>query len=123
MSRIVLFFLCLVYIVSAIEHVCPGFGFVPVMDKCVDNCDPNNDQCPSATKCCYRPVNPCGFQCVQPKVKTLKQGQCPKSLTHKENPDWFLCDAHLCDVDTDCEGRQKCCSNTCGANICLDPLF
>ncbi|UJR22587.1 hypothetical protein I4U23_025632 [Adineta vaga] len=103
------------------EKICPGYGFVPRPENCTSTCSADNDQCIKGLKCCYRPTEPCGYHCIEPKTNITKQGKCP--TVKVDDPMWYLCDAHLCDVDSDCRGKQKCCSNMCGAKICTGPLL
>ncbi len=53
------------------------------------------------------------------KDNVNKSGQCLTSPMN--NSLWYLCDAHSCDVDNDCQGIKKCCSNSEGSKICITP--
>lgn len=99
------------------EKVCHDYGFIPRPDHCVSTCSITNDQCREGKKCCYRLEEPCGFHCVFAKEDTKKDGQCPTGKI--SNMQWYLCDASFCDVDNDCPAKEKCCSNTCGAKVCI----
>ncbi|CAF1530614.1 unnamed protein product [Rotaria sordida] len=99
--------------------VCPGYGFIHEPENCTSTCSATNDQCPPEEKCCYIITEPCGFHCIVPKDNVEKSGKCPTSSPN--DPNWFLCDAHSCDVDNDCQDIRKCCPNSCGSPICMTP--
>lgn len=103
------------------QKVCPGYGFIRPPDNCKSTCSMENDECPAGKKCCFRVEQPCGFQCIVPKDNTPKSGSCPASGSSMEDPLWGLCDGHMCDVDSDCQGVKKCCPNMCGSTICVAP--
>lgn len=111
----------LLLIISLIntEHICPGYGYVAEPVNCSSTCSQTNDQCPIGRKCCHRIEEPCGFHCIISKDNKKKLGECPTRVTGKLS--WLLCDAVLCDVDDDCQGTEKCCTNVCGSKICLKP--
>jgi len=111
--------LLLIISLTNARKICPSHGFVPQPRNCKSTCSQIDDQCPIDTKCCYHIGQPCGFHCIIPKNNIKKSGQCPTLQT--DNPSWFLCDAFFCDVDNDCQGLEKCCSNSCGSKICLTP--
>ncbi|XP_077345422.1 uncharacterized protein LOC143989233 isoform X4 [Lithobates pipiens] len=76
-------------------------------------------QCPGHQKCCVRL---CEYACVAPE-KFEKSGQCP----HVGPPGTFMLfkcpsvNTTACVNDVDCEGHQKCCSESC-VNKCRDPV-
>jgi hypothetical protein len=113
--------LVLVSVANAGEKVCPGYGFMQMPENCKSTCSMENDECPSDQKCCFNMEQPCGFQCIVPKDNEPKEGKCPSSFAHVDNPSWLLCDGHFCDVDSDCKDAEKCCSNTCDALVCISP--
>lgn len=102
------------------ELVCPGYGYIRPIQPCVNNCTVDGD-CSYGQKCCYTPVTPCGYRCLQAKENKPKSGTCPPSQSDQNIMDWLLCDAHLCDVDGDCKCKKKCCPNKCGALVCISP--
>ena len=103
------------------ELICPGFGFVRPQEPCVEQCNPQNDTCSEGKKCCYTPMEPCGFRCLEGKENISKRGICPSPVSEQEPMNWYLCDGHFCDVDGDCPYKKKCCSNKCGSKICISP--
>jgi len=112
----------IVSVISAQREVCPGYGFVPRPENCESTCSRQQDECPLGRKCCFRIEQPCGFHCVVPKINEPKAGKCPsRSSQVIDAPDWGLCDVHMCDVDTDCNGAEKCCYNMCHAPVCVAP--
>lgn len=113
--------LVLVSVTNAGQRVCPGYGFIPPQVNCKSTCSMENDECPSDQKCCFRIGQECGFHCIVPKINEPKQGKCPSPSSENSNPNWFLCDGHQCDVDSDCNDAEKCCINTCGAPVCISP--
>ena len=120
-SYIILLILVIASIANAGKKVCPGYGFIRPPDKCESTCSIEKEECPQGKKCCFRVEQPCGFHCIIPKDAEPKSGTCPKSTTEQNNPYWGLCDGHFCDVDNDCKGVKKCCSNLCGSKICIEP--
>jgi len=114
-------FVVIVSVANAGEPVCPGHGFIRPPENCTPTCSPDSDECPSGKKCCFRVEQPCGFQCIVPKINEPKVGKCPKSSSQVADPYWGLCDGHMCDVDTDCKDDKKCCYNMCGAPVCIAP--
>ncbi len=113
--------LSIVVIVGA-NMVCPGENsFWPSPRSCVNQCSSDKDNCETGKKCCYTSISPCGFRCVLPKNNKTKRGKCPPALSAQKDDNWILCDAHLCDVDSDCRRRKKCCQNMCGSNMCIRP--
>ena len=120
MSTITYIFVLLAIVaITNSELVCPGFGYMRPQLPCVDQCSPDNDTCESGNKCCYTPETPCGYRCLVGKENIRKPGTCPPSQSGQTNPNWFLCDGHMCDVDSDCQGAQKCCPNMCGSLVCI----
>ncbi len=111
--------LMLIISLTNAEKICSSYGFVPEPQNCKSTCSPTNDECLLGTKCCHRIKHPCGFHCVRPKDNIEKLGQCPTIQTGESL--WYLCDAFFCDVDNDCQGTEKCCSNSCGSKICFTP--
>ncbi len=111
--------LLLVISLASAEKICPGYGFVRRPENCTSTCSTSDDRCSTDTKCCYRITEPCGFHCIVPKDNVKKSGQCLNSQMN--NSLWYLCDVHICDVDNDCQGIEKCCSNSCGSKICITP--
>ncbi|CAF0802110.1 unnamed protein product [Didymodactylos carnosus] len=109
---------------STEKYVCPGFGFVRPQTPCEDSCK-DDTTCKSGLKCCYSPLikdnRPCGSHCIQPKENIPKEGQCPDSKSKPESSLWGICDIHMCDIDGDCKGKEKCCRNTCGGPVCIAP--
>ncbi|CAF0776608.1 unnamed protein product [Adineta steineri] len=116
-STVILFFIVISFINT--EKICPGYGFVKFPENCTLTCSTSNDQCTNGTKCCQRLTEPCGFHCIKPKDDVKKSGDCPQLQAN--NPFWFLCDGHYCDVDSDCKGMAKCCTNICRSKICVIP--
>lgn len=108
--------------ISHAEYVCPGFGFIRPQTPCVDQCSYTNDTCGTGLKCCYSPMTPCGYRCVVPKNNVPKAGTCPSQDSEQSDPNWYLCDGHFCDVDTDCPCKKKCCRNKCGTPLCMSPV-
>jgi hypothetical protein len=117
---IAVFFLVIISVANA-GKVCPGYGFIRPPDKCESTCSQEKEECPSDKKCCFRLEQPCGFHCIIPKDNQPRAGVCPSSSSEIDTPYWGICDAHFCDVDTDCKGAEKCCHNPCGAPICIKP--
>lgn len=117
-----LFVISLMSIVNAGEKVCPGYGYIRTPENCESTCSIEKDECPRGKKCCFRAEQPCGFQCIVPKDNEQKQGQCPSSSSGNiSDSNWNLCDGHMCDVDNDCQGTKKCCSNRCSSFVCIKP--
>lgn len=118
-------FVGLLFVIVSVVHggdkVCPGYGFIRPPEGCQSTCSSENDQCPMDKKCCFRIEQPCGYHCIVPKDDQPKNGKCPASSSTLNDSNWFLCDAHLCDVDSDCPAMKKCCSNRCGAPVCVSP--
>jgi len=120
-SFLPLLFLVIVSAVYAGQKVCPGYGYIRPPKNCNSTCSVENDQCASGTKCCFQISEPCGFQCIVAKDNERKSGQCPSQSSEVKTPLWGICDAHFCDVDSDCQGAEKCCPNPCGAPVCVAP--
>ena len=99
------------------------YGFVRIPEKCESSCSPEKDECGNDKKCCFRVEQPCGHHCIVAKDNVKKSGLCPSNTSVKDNPIWGLCDGHMCDVDHDCQGETKCCPNTCGSQVCIQPDF
>ncbi|XP_073480905.1 uncharacterized protein [Aquarana catesbeiana] len=78
-----------------------------------------DQQCPGHQKCCVRE---CEYACIEPE-KLEKSGQCP----HVGPPGTLMLykcpsvNTTACVNDVDCEGHQKCCSESC-VNKCRDPV-
>lgn len=104
------------------ELICPGYGYVFPQQPCVNQCSPDNDNCETGKKCCYTPYTPCGYRCLDGKNNITKSGQCPSTQSEQTNPNWYLCDGHFCDVDSDCPCKKKCCANKCGSKICISAV-
>ncbi|CAF4221136.1 unnamed protein product, partial [Rotaria sp. Silwood2] len=107
---IAILLLMIISLISAAK-VCPGYGHIHEPKNCTSTCSMINDQCPQGKKCCYLKTKPCGFHCVIPKDNIEKLGKCPTLPT--DDPLGSVCDGHFCDVDNDCKGVKKCCSNSC----------
>ncbi|CAF0836455.1 unnamed protein product [Adineta ricciae] len=99
------------------EKVCPRHGFIHQQQNCTATCSTVHDQCANGLKCCYSYTQSCGYHCTKPKDNIPKRGRCPTIKT--SDPQWYVCNEHDCDVDYDCPGRQKCCSNICGSKVCI----
>jgi hypothetical protein len=119
--QFVVVLLAMICIIDA-ELICPGFGFIRPQQPCVDSCSTSNDTCAAGQKCCYTPIAPCGYRCQVGKDNKPKPGSCPSSQSEQTISNWYLCDANLCDVDSDCSCRKKCCANKCGSKVCIKPL-
>ena len=113
--------LIIVTMVNGGAKVCPGYGFIRPPEDCHSTCSTDNDQCPTGKKCCFRIEEPCGFQCIVPKDNEPKKGICPSPSSSGTDANWYLCDGHMCDIDNDCPGVQKCCLNLCGSPVCVVP--
>ena len=111
----------LLSIAYAGQKVCPGYGFIRPPENCTVTCSRENDTCAEGLKCCFRLEEQCGFHCIVPKENIPKKGTCPSQSTEINDGEWMLCDGHMCDVDSDCEGDKKCCRNYCGSAVCIAP--
>jgi hypothetical protein len=116
---LIVLLLVMIAVVNAGQKVCPGYGFVPLPGNCESTCSVRNDDCPAGKKCCFRMEQPCGFQCIIPKDNEPKSGKCPPSSSQIDAPNWNMCDGHFCDVDSDCQGAEKCCYNLCDSKVCI----
>ncbi|CAF1118281.1 unnamed protein product [Rotaria sp. Silwood1] len=122
MSLIAYIFVVLsIVTIANTELVCPGYGFIRPQQPCVDECSPENDHCDVGKKCCYTPLEPCGYHCLVGKDNVAKKGKCPLPSSKQNHQYWNLCDGHFCDVDNDCPRKQKCCPNKCGTPLCIKP--
>nr|ATU83070.1 secreted Waprin protein [Pristhesancus plagipennis] len=104
------------YVDAEIKLTCPPPTLVPVCQitcKTDTECnDVENDMC-CPTACggslCQRAVT------LKVREQAEKPGTCPK------NPGGHWICSNMCNNDSDCPRKDKCCPNRCGAMVCQKP--
>lgn len=75
-------------------------------------------ECPGKQRCCQ---DACGVKCMNPvpirKAVRRKSGRCPKF----QGKCLMLNPPNICQRDSQCEGRYKCCEGMCG-KVCFLPV-
>ena len=98
-------------------------GACPVMVQssgtpCIDACSDDNS-CPADQKCCAN-ADGCGNQCVPPLAGVVEDSSRPGECPSPPEGAAGIC-LEMCNVDTNCPGDLKCCSNGCG-HVCTNPV-